>query len=213
MVDRLEIDSLFLFLFFGGPATCGLWGCWTCVQGVIRRKNWILTFPDPICGQNSKIVSCPRPCTFRKKFGVDAETILDLKLWTFSTHTIVRQIFFLAYSIRCTATAAKDTLPPSCRRHQAGRCRCRAATATLLLPTLPPRCCCRQRCALAKLPPLLPSWLPPLTPRSCQAARATTKLAAAPALSQRFHSHHVPFIFIIIVIAVIVAVSVLLVDC
>ncbi len=150
MVDRLEIDSLFLFLFFGGPATCGLWGCWTCVQGVIRRKNWILTFPDPICGQNSKIVSCPRPCTFRKKFGVDAETILDLKLWTFSTHTIVRQIFFWP-----TQYAALPLLPKTRFRQAAAAIK--LAVAAAALP--PPRCCCLRcrRAAAAANAALLPS--------------------------------------------------------
>jgi hypothetical protein len=72
-----------------------------------------------------------------------------------------------------------STRPPSCRRRQA------AATAAVALP--PPRCCClRRRHTLAKLPPPLPSWPLPLTPRSHQAATAAAKLVAAPALSPRF---------------------------
>jgi hypothetical protein len=85
--------------------------------------------------------------------------------------------------------AAEDTLLPSCRRCQAGRRCCRAATAMLMLPT--PLPCCRhcQRSALAKLPPPPPSWPPPLTPRSHQAAAAAAKLAAAPTLSPHFRHH------------------------
>ncbi len=79
-----------------------------------------------------------------------------------------------------------STRPPSCRRHQASRCRPRAATATLLLP-MPP--------AQPTLPPLPPSW--PLPPCCHRVSAATT----------------VPFVSIVILVAVIVVVSVLLVDC
>ncbi len=88
-----------------------------------------------------------------------------------------------------------STRPPSCRRRQAGRRCCRAATATLPLPTPPPCCQRRQHRALAKLPPLPPSWPLPLTPCSCQAATTAAKLAAALALSPRFRRHRRPLRF------------------
>ncbi len=78
--------------------------------------------------------------------------------------------------------------------HQAAAA-AKLAAVTVALP--PPRCRClrRQRHALAKLPPPLPSWPPMLTLRSCQASAAAAKLAAAPALSPRFSRHCRPLRF------------------
>ena len=101
------------------------------------------------------------------------------------------------FPTRCNG--CQVALPPSCHLcSQAGRRRCRTATAVLLLPALPMSRSCQAAASAAKLaaanaalppPPtrhscqaaaLLPSW--PLLPTlsSCQAATAATKLAAVP---------------------------------
>ena len=71
-----------------------------------------------------------------------------------------------------TYIGIKKELYPSCRCLS---CRCAATVSILLLPKLP-LCCHRRQChALAKLPPLPPSWPPP--PR-CHHASATAAAAA-----------------------------------
>jgi hypothetical protein len=82
---------------------------------------------------------------------------------------------------QCTAAAAKVALPPSCHLRCQACCRCcRAANATLLLPTPPPRCCDRKCRGLAKLPLLSPSWPPPPCCCRASAAAAATMAAALP---------------------------------